>query len=193
VTAFGVALANGDLLAPVGFHQGVIPVFFREQGSGFFIYVEFKIGASGRQIGVSTFNSVPDDPTALPDFQIIGDRPIGNGSAAVCDDGPLPFLGGVPAVVPPAFGGSQEVADAINDFSCRFDVRTMAGTGPCTRNALGVFSFVGADSTVQFCTRSGVGAELTFPQIDTFLTVRGRDVLGAAGPSDTIIIRVDTP
>jgi hypothetical protein len=136
------------------------------------------------------FNSNLNDPNALPSFQIITSRPLGNGSASVCDKGPPPMIGGVPAVDPPTFGGSQAAANAINDLSCRFDART-AGSLACTRDAFQqVEGFVSSASTVQFCTNPGVGAEIAFPLGDTTLTARVLDVLGQPGPPASIVIRV---
>ena len=156
------------------------------------IYAEFKRGQTLRPIGTQTFNSNPSDPNLLPDFQIFALEKLGNGSSAVCDDGPAPFrpIGGVPGVNPPMFGGTQQSADAVNDFSCRFNARTPGGTGPCTRNALGVDQFASPQSELQFCSIGGVGAEIAFPVGDTKLFVRGRDTLGVSGPPASIIVRV---
>ena len=159
-------------------------MFLRDEPQGFFVYVEFRIGISGRQIGTSTFNSVPGDPDALPDFQIVARNPLGNGSVAVCDDGSgIDPIGGVPGTDPPVFGGTQESADAINDLSCRFDARGSGETGPCTRDELGDFAMASPESAVQFCTSSGVGAEIAFPLGDTLLTARGRDSPTIATPT----------
>lgn len=122
-------------------------------------------------------------------------RPLGDGSAAVCDTGPpnTATAGGVPAVNPPQFGGVQAVSNAINDLSCRFEAR-LASSLACTRDGFSqVESFVGVGSTIQFCTNPGIGAELTFPPGDTRLTVRVRDVVGQPGPPATIIVRVPAP
>ena len=158
--------------------------------SGFLIYVEAKPGISGLPVGTVTFDFDPTDPNVLPDLQILVSRAIGDGSSAVCDDGPLPLpLGGVPATVPVTFGGSPAVAGAINDFACRFDARGASALA-CTRDTFGVDSFANPQSRVQFCTSSGVGAELAFPVGDTILTARVRDTAGQPGLPRSIAIRV---
>jgi len=188
VTAFGVARADGLPVASIGPNDFGYPTFLRPP-SGFLIYLEAKPGISGRPVGAVTFNSDPTDPRVLPDFQIVASRPLGNGSAAVCDAGLNQLPGGVPAVVPPVFGGSQTVSNAINDLSCRFDART-ASTVACTRNAFQVDGFVSPASRIQFCTTPGVGAEFAFPIGDTTLTARVLDVVGQPGPPANIVIRV---
>jgi len=191
VTAFGITRADGRVLQQDTSING-IPVYIRHTPQGFFIYVEFKRGQTLRPIATQTFNWSPTDPYRLPDLQIFALNTLGDGSSFVCDDGPAPFepTGGVPGVNPPVFGGTQQSADAINDLACRFNVRTASGTGPCTRNALGVDEFVSPASELQFCTAGGVGAEIAFPLGDTRLYVRGRDTLGVNGPPASIIIRV---
>ena len=90
------------------------------------IYLEAMPGVSrpaGRHASRSTRTRAI--PTVLPHFQIVASRALGNGSAAMCDDrAPAEPIGGVPAVNPPMFGGSQAVSNAINDLSCRFDARS---------------------------------------------------------------------
>lgn len=158
--------------------------------SGFLIYIEAKPGISGRPVGTVTFQFDPTDPNVLPDLQILVSRAIGDGSTAVCDDGPLPLpLGGVSATVPVAFGGSLAVAGAINDFACRFDARG-ASAQACTRDTFGVDSFANPQSRVQFCTSPGVGTELAFPLGDTIVTARVRDIAGQPGLPRSIAIRV---
>lgn len=156
--------------------------------SGFLIYIEARPGISGLPVATVTFESSPADPNVLPDLQVLVSRPLGNGSLAVCDAGPAPPIGGVPATTPAAFGGSQAVADAINDLGCRFDARS-ATAQACTRDNFGTYGFTAA-STVQFCTSPGVGAELAFPVGDTIVTARVRDVAGQPGQAMSIAIRV---
>lgn len=183
-----MARADGRVVTTIGPEDHGYLTYLRPP-SGFLIYVEAKRGISGRAVGTVTFNSDPTDRNVLPDLQIMASRPLGNGSTAVCDI-LAPRLGGVPAVNPPSFGGSQASSDAINDFSCRFDARTTTSLA-CTRDGFQqTENFVNRDSTVQFCTSLGVGAEMAFPPGDTILTVRGRDVLGQPGPPMSIVIRV---
>jgi hypothetical protein len=130
------------------------------------------------------------DPNGLPDFRIISARALGNGSTAVCDDQPPSFIGGVPAVDPPSFGGSQFVNNAINDFACRFTARGMSGDA-CTRTPTGDFGFITAlPNVVQFCPTVGIGLELAFPLGDTFLSAIVFDENGLPGAPRSIIVRV---
>jgi len=142
---------------------------------------------------METFRSDPDDPAVLPDLQVQVDRPIGDGSPAVCDNTP-PQLGGIPAIRPPSFAPLQTVADAINDLACRFvdgQGRTL-GRPPdeaCVRFPDGEFHFVTQDATVQFCWEA-IPRPLPFPPGDTLLTARVRDRAGAVGPTASIVIRI---
>ena len=166
------------------------PIFLRTLPQGFFIVVEARPGPSGRPVATSTFNWSPSDPNVLPDLQILVSRPLGDGSTAVCDRGQTSdFIGGVPAVDPPSFGGTQFASDAINDLSCRFDARR-ASADACTRNRFQEERFVDRDSTVQFCTSVGVGVEIAFPPGDTRVTARLRDTLGQPGLPASIIVRI---
>ena len=190
ITYFGIARPDGIILPPVGVAPDGSPIYERPLPNGFFILVEAKPGISRRAVDTSTFNWNPNDPNTLPAFQIVSSRNLGNGSAAVCDAGPSPdFIGGVPAVDPPVFGGSQAVANAINDLSCRFSARA-SSLNACTRNEFRDDSFASPDSTIQFCTAVGVGAEWAFPVGDTRLTARVLDVIGQPGFPSSIIVRV---
>ncbi len=182
VTVAGVALADGTVTQP--FIEGGVPVYRRFVGSGFFLFVEMERPADLLPIGTVVFQ-----PGGLPDFRIAVDRAIGDGSPAVCDDGPVPEpAGGVPALPGADFGANP---NTVNDFSCRFEVRTAVGTGPCTRDGFGNDAFVSTDSEVQFCAL--IGVELAFPVGDTRVTVAGTDVLGRPGAPTSIIIRVTPP
>jgi hypothetical protein len=188
ITAFGVARADGLPIASIGPQDDGYPTFVRP-ASGFIIYIEAAPGISGRPVGTTTFNSAADDPDVLPDLQALVSRALGNGSPAVCDDGPLPPIGGVPATVPVAFGGSQAVANAINDLGCRFDARGNT-IQACTRDSFGTYGFTNPNSTVQFCTSPGVGAELAFSLGDTIVTARVLDVVGQPGHPSSIAVRI---
>jgi hypothetical protein len=166
------------------------PIFTRFMPFGFLIVLEARPGLSGLDVGTNTFRSSTSDPNLLPDLQLIANRPLGNGSTAICDIDPPSFIGGVPAVNPPMFGGSQAAANAINDFSCRFDVRKVT-TDACTKNASQEERFVSTGSRiVQFCSAVGVGEELAFPLGDTRLMGRALDAAGHPGPAASMIIRV---
>lgn len=183
-----MARADGLPVASIGPQDDGYPTFVRPS-SGFIIYIEAAPGISGRPVGTTTFNWAANEPDVLPDLQAVVSRALGNGSTAVCDDGPEPPIGGVPATAPPAFGGSQAVANAVNDLGCRFDARSST-TQACTRDNFGTYGFTNPASTVQFCTSPGVGAELAFSLGDTIVTARVRDVLGQPGQPSSIAIRV---
>lgn len=179
--------ADGRLTTPVGTLPDGTPIYRRPVSNGFLLAVEGRPAALNRPVGKSTFDWDPSNPNVLPDLQIVVSRPLGNGSSTVCD-ALDPVIGGVPAVDPPSFGGSQQVANAINDLSCRFSA--LEPGEPCTRDAEGGFRTVDSSSTVQFCTAPGVGAELAFPSGDTRVTVRLRDSLGVVGTPVSIIVRI---
>ena len=189
ITAFGVASADGRVIRTIGPEDHGYLTYVRPP-SGFQIFLEAQPGMSRQPAGTITFNSNPGNPSVLPQFQILLSRSIGNGSARVCDNGPdIDNLGGVPAVVPPSFGGTQQASNAINDLSCRFDARTAAFA--CTRDPFTQMEgFTVAGSTIQYCTRSGVGTELAFPLGDTILTARVLDIANQPGPPASIVIRV---
>lgn len=154
------------------------------------IYVEAMPGDNRRPVGTITFNSNPNNPSVLPQFQILVSRAIGDGSTLLCDDGPAPNpVGGVPAVDPPVFGGSQAVSNAINDLSCRFEARTALTA--CTRDPFTqIEGFTRPGTTTQFCTTGGVGEELAFQLGDTIVTARALDIFNQPGPPQSIVIRV---
>lgn len=195
ITYFGIARATGYAIQPVGTASDGTPIFERQLSHGFFLVIEGTPGRNNRPVATSTFNSNPGNPNALPDLQIVVSRPLGDGSALVCDLGPFEPIGGVPATDPPRFGGTQASANAVNDLSCRFTARLSStdggeGPGPCTRNANGDGAFMQSETRVQFCPTTGIGSEIMFPSGDTRVTGRLRDVGGEPGPAASIIVRV---
>ena len=183
-----MARADGRVVNSIGPDDRGFPTFLRP-ASGFLIYLEAKPGISGRPVGTVTFRSDPNNSSILPDLQLIVSRALGNGSTRVCDAGPSPNIGGVPAATLP-FGGSQANSNAVNDLTCRFDARTNTSLA-CTRDAfMQVESFVASTSTVQFCTSPGVGTEIAFPIGDTTVTGRVLDAVGQPGLPSSIVIRV---
>ena len=82
---------------------------------------------------------------------------------------------------------SQKVADALNDFGCRFDNNTLA---PCTLTPRENYGFVASDTSTQFCTSQVLGHELLFQSGDTSLTAQWRDSLGNIGLARRIVVRV---
>jgi hypothetical protein len=190
ITFFGLATAFNAELEPNTTDDLGRAVYVRSTGAAFFIVVEVKPGTRASP-GRTVFNSNPVDPSVRPDLQILSTRALGNGSAAVCDNGPLPNfpLGGIPGFDPADFDpGSQAVADALNDFGCRFDVHT--NDNPCTNNRAGNPAFLGVGTTLQYCTVTVVGAELHFPPGDTVLTVQVRDTDGNIGFPAALVVRV---
>jgi hypothetical protein len=187
ITYFGLITAfNTELKTTITDDFGR-PVFIRQVGAGFFIVVEVQPGTSGRAVATETFNSNPDDPSARPDLQILSSRDLGNGSTAICDTGPP--RGGVPGIDPPDFDPtSQAVADALNDFSCRFDFHT--NENPCTLDDSGNPAYLRGGTTLQFCTITVLGVELHFPPGDTTLVVQVRDDRGNLGFPESIVVRV---
>jgi hypothetical protein len=181
ITYMGVARADGSITQPVDTAADGTKIFRRQVGFGFFLVVEAKPGPSGRPVGTTTFSA-----GQLPNFRILVSRPLGNGSTAVCDAGPDPPIGGVPAVNPPDFNN----VNAINDLSCRFDARTTANDA-CTRNASQDPAFQDMTSKVQFCPMLGVGSEVEFPLGDTLVSAEVTDILGQPGLPQSIIIRVE--
>jgi hypothetical protein len=186
----GVASADGQVTQPIGSAADGTPIYSRQVPEGFFVVIEAKPGPSNRPVGTTTFNWVADDPNSLPNLQIVVSRPLGDGSTRVCDNQNNPPVGGVPAVDPPMFGGTQAAADAINDLACRFDARTTSADA-CTRNTSEDATFVVSQTKVQFCPQIGIGAEIAFPTgVDTRVTARVTDTLGQPGLPAAIIIRV---
>ena len=186
VTAFGIADGVGTVNVPNGMDEQGRQIFVPVSKAGFILFVEGRSGPSHLPVGTQLFNSKPGDPTQQPDLQLESSNDLGNPTKAVCDRA-FPTLGGVPATTPPDFSDTQPVSDALNDVSCRFKVFAQADYA-CTQDAGGNLMFASSSSTIQFCTL--VDDALTFPSGDTVLTVRLRDVGGAAGPSVQIVIRI---
>jgi len=182
ITFIGMARADNTLVAPTGEMAG-ISIYERDAGYGFYLVIEARPGGTGAAVGSGAFNP---EPGGLPDLQIEVSRDLGNGSPAVCDD-----TGGVPATVPVDFTPAR--ADAINDLACRFKnaVGQPGGLSPqdaCTSFPDGTDHFVEVDSTIQFCAE--VDAPFKFPEGDTVVTVRLRDVSGNLSAAAQIIVRV---
>lgn len=192
VSHFGLARVDENPISPSGQTPTGIPIYTRASDWGFRIVVEGRPGSSGLAPGNSAFTF---GGSAFSDIQILSSRPLGNGSPAVCDR-QRPNAGGVPAVEPPVFADTSFVIGAANDLSCRF----LDGVG----NAIGrqssgdscvqvpanssTFRFVSSTSTIQFC--SLVDSAFAFPEGDTVLTVRLRDVAGNVGVPAQIVVRV---
>jgi len=190
VTYVGLVRANDRLLNPIGLTAEGWPIYQRPRGYLFTVLVEAKPGPSRRPVGLDAFRYDAFDPGSRPDLEIIVSRPLGNGSAAVCDD-MLPTIGGVPAA--PSFDLTQPISDAINDFGCRF----LNGSGrpggrgagdTCVVGDDGEFHFANNASTAQFC--AGIAEPFAFPPGDTVVTVRVHDITGNVGPPASFVVRV---
>jgi hypothetical protein len=189
ITFFGVTRADDTLVPSTDTTAEGVPIYKRPTGAGFSLVVEGRPGASTSPLGRSAFDA---SGTSFPDLQIEVSRPLGNGSAAVCDrSGSMP--GGVPAVDPPTFDDTPAVIAAANDLSCRFvdgSDQPVARTndGACVMFPSGDFRFANAASTAQFC--GFVTGVMEFPQGDTRVTARLRDQAGNPGVPAQIAIRI---
>ncbi len=186
VTFAGAARADGNLTEPVGKTADGWPIFINHVGSGFIVVIEGKPGFSNLDAGRSIFRYDPEDPSKRPDLEIQVDRPLGDGSAEVCDARP-PNFGGIPAISPMNFAETKEVSAALNDMSCRFET-FIESESSCTNASSGDFSFVrGEESTVQFCMV--VARKWRFAEGDTTVSVRLRDREGNPGPVSKFVLR----
>jgi len=204
ITFIGITRADDGLVHPVEISPEGVPIYTRLAGttggaSGFRLVVEGKPGTSGAALALSTFNM---EMGQLPDLQIQVNRPLGNGSAAVCDSvQPTPGPGttppgGVPAIDPPNFTASLSLANTINDLACRFrdGLGDTSGIGNEIDGCVKMeptedYGFVSPESTSQFC--GFVSAILQFPRGDTLVSVRLRDVAGNVGAPAQMVIRVN--
>jgi hypothetical protein len=192
ISFMGLLRADETLLPPAGYDAIGRPVYVRQSGFGFDLVIEAKRGTNGAAVGRSAFSYDPTDPTLRPDVQVEVSRNLGNGSVAVCDNMAGNF-GGIPGFDPPDFDATQEISDALNDFGCRFNDGT--GTaGPrdlnsaCVLFSDGTFGFVDFESQLQFCAT--IISPMQFPEGDTIVTARVRDVSGLVGPERQIVIQV---
>jgi len=189
ITFFGLTNASNFLLDEVETLPDGTKVFLRPSGSQFFVVVEARPGLSGRQPSTNLVNANANIP---PDFRIWADRNLGDGSTAVCDVGPVPELdiGGVPGIPPAQYDpNNPTVAQALNDWGCRFSIHNSADA--CTKPdpLTEVSRFVGTGTTLQVCSEPVLGAELGFPFGDTTVTMQWRDSSGNISDPTKIIIR----
>jgi len=189
ITFLGLTRSDDSLLPPSGTTPDGVPFYQRVAGIAFSIVVEGKPGPNGVAVGRSSYQQ---DGSSFPDLEIAVSRPLGNGSAAVCDNAGA-TAGGVPAINPPQFDPKPATINAVNDFACRF---VDGGGAPVARKpteacvlfSTGDFGFVGHLSTVQFC--GVITRILEFPSGDTLVTVRLLDELGNPGFPAQLIVRV---
>jgi hypothetical protein len=191
ISYFGVSTADNRPLDASGSDAFGRPIFGVRTGQGLELIVEAQPGATRRPIGLAAYQ-----PDGRPDLQLIVSRPLGDGSASICDIEP-PRIGGVPATQPFEFGDATAVVDAMNDLGCRVDdgagqPRARVGSAfACTRssgeNDFG-YAFVNAASTVQYCLP--IARPWAFPVGDTVVAARVRDVDGRIAPAREIVVRV---
>ncbi len=190
ITFFGLAKPDNFVYpTPSALDAHGNPIYDPPFGAGFFIVVEAVSGSSGQPLGTSNANSDVNSP---PDLQIEANKDLGNGSAAICDaPGPnaTQTPGGVPGIPTPNFDQqSQQIANTLNDFGCRFSLRSPSDA--CTKDPVTETpGFVNSGSSSQFCTAGAVGHELEFSG-DTLLTVRWRDMAGNLGNPASIVVHL---
>lgn len=190
ITYFGVALADGTPKAPSTYDDYGRPVY-QTNSTGFFTVIEARPGTDRAAPGFNAFDYDPSDPTVRPDLQVILSRPLGNGSAALCDKN------GIPSVHPLDFADTAFVTEAINDFGCRVSDGTGQPQGvtnddACTFFPNGDYHYVDPSSAVQFCTQV-VPHTWRFPPGDTVVKARVRDTRDVLGAERSIIVRVAPP
>lgn len=197
---FGIANADNVVRTPVGETEDGKPIFDFPNNFGFIIVAEARAGTSGAlpdtcggMLTEDRGNTAQcgDGRAAIA---ILADRPLGNGSPAVCDMSP-PNLGGVPAVPSLDFSNPQ-ATNAINDLACRFDLHPVSSRA-CTLDERGNFSWVrntvnAADRTqMQYCSaRPVLNAETAFPLGLTRLKLQIKDVAGNVGNQVEIAILI---
>jgi hypothetical protein len=191
ITLLGIAGGDDGPQGSVGTDTAGRPIYTWPVGQGFTLIAQVRPGNGGQRVAL---DAAVDGGGALPSFQMIVSRPLGDGSAAVCDADP-PNAGGVPAVDPFLFSDAPVVVAAINDLGCRTDDGLAEPRGRasafCTRlaptNKTGLVPrFDGG--TVQFCVP--IARAWAFPEGDTIVAARARDVSGETGPPTEIVIRI---
>jgi hypothetical protein len=193
ITFLGIASADDIPQEPSGVDDAGRPIFVWPVGQGLSLIVEARPGTNltpvGRQAAVQ-------DGASLPDLQVILSNPLGDGSMALCDTD-LPNVGGVPAVQPFEFSDTPEVIQAINDFGCRADdgfgdpQGRAAPPGACTRlQPSGEIGPVAKRTTVQFCIP--IARAWAFPEGQTRIAARVRDVTGQTGPPREIVLQIQS-
>lgn len=177
ITFFGITRADGNHVEPVSVDAKGVPTYENYVGSGFQIVVEAKPGISGYDVGQRVFAYSPDDPTMQPDLQIQVTRPLGDGSAAVCDR-MRPNIGGVPALDPPSFKQTRRVTETLNDLSCRFEL-FLDTESACSLSKNGDWAYKSKDTKIQFCMM--VAKAWNFPVGKTLVSMRLHDRAGNPG------------
>jgi len=184
ITFFGVTLADGTLEPSSATTPDGIPIYQMPFGFGFQLVVE----AHGRFAGGPTSFTM----SGTPDLQIQSTRNLGNGSAAVCDVMP-PNFGGIPGIDPPQLENPNAIADALNDFGCRFIDGSGAPLGrncseACIKFDDGDYHCKSDLTDAQFC--APIAMPMSFPDGDTLVSVRVRDAQQQLGSAAQIVVRI---
>lgn len=191
ITYFGISSPSDFPIQPNAVLENGRQVFSWPQGYGISVVIEVAPGENRRAAGVNAFAYDPEDPTVLPDLQLLSSYRLGNGNPTVCETGDVI---GIPGIESLLFDGSPAVAAAVNDFGCRVDngegvpVARARSPDACTRGAEADFTFVSATTQAQFCAFIARSFEFAFG--DTVLAARVRDVNGGYGPREEIVMRV---
>ncbi len=195
ISYLGLARSDNTVIEPSDYDGSGRPIYTRVGGAGFSIVVEATPGASGGEPGLAGFNYDEEDPTILPDLQVLLSSPLGNGNPEVCADDPE-VRDGIPATTPLVFAANQTVADAINDFGCRVNDGTGHALGvgqsedACTTFADGSNHFVASETTAQYC--APISSARQFPVGATVVAARVRDSSGAMGPAREMIVQIQS-
>jgi len=190
VVYFGIATADNHVRTPTGQTPDGVPIFTFPVHFGFLIVVEARPGTNRIPPGACGVGTVADCNGGRSSLEIIADRALGNGSAAVCDIEP-PNFGGVPGVASLDLNSAQAI-DPINDLACRFEIHSMT-TDACTLNSRGVPGFVREDlgsGTIQYCSQLVLGSQYPFPSGLTRLKVQVQDGRGTVGNQVQIAIQI---
>jgi hypothetical protein len=196
ITFFGIATADNHPREPIGQTDDGVSIYDWPNDFGFIFVVEARPGTSNRR--PAQCGLMPPQPSCgegvRAAVQLIANRPLGNGNAAVCDVNP-PNVGGVPAVPSLEFAPGQMVTDAINDLACRLDFHATSDTA-CTFDELDNPSYVRnrpgdpVRSTAQYCSAPVVGQDIALPPGDTRFRVQVADESGNVGSQASIVVRV---
>ena len=188
ITFFGVTSADDSLQDPTGVGPNGVPIYERPFGFGFTLVVEAKgiFESSGQHPG-RTFCDRRCTRPADPERPRSRQRQRGGLRHRATTSS---------AVSRASIRRSSKIramADALNDFGCRFTNGQGGQTGrscgeACLRFDDGEFHCKSEDTTAQFCAQ--VDTPMAFSAGDTLLTVRARNVHGELGPPAQIIIRI---
>ncbi len=191
ITYMGITRSDYTVIAPTALDEEGRPILDRLDGAGLVLVIEARGGADGLPVGANAFNA----QGGSPDLQVLVSRPLGDGSAAVCDK-TRPDIGGVPGTDPPAFSDSPAVIDAINDLGCRVSDGAGEPIGiPFSADACTVpnptseeCAFVDPQSTIQFCLP--IAAAWSFQNGETIVSARVRDTAGVVSAAREIDVRI---